>query len=229
MIKQWRGDRMAKARKARKLTQVQFAKRLNVTQSAVAGWERNFNPPSPDKYRDIEKVLKVKMDYLFNLSDKETSEQITTELEKANVEIKKIKLFDEVEDKQVPIFETISYADGYEATDQIIGYTSAKYGDFALKIFDETMMPSVPEGATLIIKKTSAAELRNGEMVAVIINNEKATIKRWYSEPALGFFTLWSENKSNFRPQNFLFSRIDLDVCILGKVVEIKITPEVLA
>lgn len=47
------------ARKATGLRQCELARRLKVTQSAVANWERGINPPLPKYHSAIARILKV--------------------------------------------------------------------------------------------------------------------------------------------------------------------------
>lgn len=60
---------LAKHRKEKRLTQVEFAKILGVTRSAVSMWELNLSNPSIQILQKISKVLDCSVDDLIN--DKE--------------------------------------------------------------------------------------------------------------------------------------------------------------
>ncbi len=67
------GNKIAKKRKDRGLTQSEFAEELNVTRQTVSRWEAGTVLPDIDKINDIATLLNVSCDYL--LKDEVTEEQ----------------------------------------------------------------------------------------------------------------------------------------------------------
>ncbi len=58
--------RIGTLRKAAKLTQKEFAERLNTTRSTVAMWETGKSQPRADKLAEIAKLLGCTIDQLFD-------------------------------------------------------------------------------------------------------------------------------------------------------------------
>lgn len=63
------GNKLKAVRKAKKLTQVEFAKALGVSSSIIAAYEQGKNFPSVSILIEICKTLGVSSDYLLGLSD----------------------------------------------------------------------------------------------------------------------------------------------------------------
>jgi len=81
---------------------------------------------------------------------------------------------------------------------------------FALKVRGESMVDDgILDGDYVIIEQTANA--RNGEIIVALIDNEKATLKRFYNEK--GSIRLQPANKS-MKPMHFAKNR----VIIQGKV-----------
>jgi len=57
-------DRIAKARKSRKLSQTQLATVLGVSRGACGQWEAGFSPPSSKRLADLARVLEVPYEWL---------------------------------------------------------------------------------------------------------------------------------------------------------------------
>lgn len=52
-------ENIRKFRELRKLTQKQFAERLNKSRNVISNWERGENSPDPDTVEQICKILEV--------------------------------------------------------------------------------------------------------------------------------------------------------------------------
>jgi repressor LexA len=225
-MKTWNGERFKKTRKIRKVSQAELAKKLGVSQASISAWEVNANAPSEDRLDEIQKILKVNINYLFGISNNPelTPLNIDENLKLKNCEI---QILHEGEERKLAVYANVSAGHGSPATDEIIDYAYSKFGDFALKVRGESMLPSVRDGDIIIAKKiSSTTELKNGDMVIAIINHDDAVIKRWYYYPDLNIFSLYSENRTQFLPMNFPAYRLGNDIHIAGKVIEIRTTPE---
>lgn len=64
-------DRLKKIRTQSGLSQLDLAKKLFVTQQAVARWESNKNTPNPETLIKISEILNVSVDYLVGRIDQE--------------------------------------------------------------------------------------------------------------------------------------------------------------
>ncbi len=74
-------ERIKELRLSLGITQVQFAKKLNVTKQCVSNWENANLQPSVDMLIQIAKTFSVSTDYLLGLNDKPTisTEGLTTD------------------------------------------------------------------------------------------------------------------------------------------------------
>lgn len=63
------GKRIKELRKSLKLTQSEFAKRVNVSPQVVSNWERDYTKPNSEDIERIATSLNTKTDYLYGLSD----------------------------------------------------------------------------------------------------------------------------------------------------------------
>lgn len=59
-------------RQARKMSQVELAKELNVTKQSVSNWENDNIQPSVEMLEKIAKVFSVSIDYLLGNDTKES-------------------------------------------------------------------------------------------------------------------------------------------------------------
>ncbi|WP_162140114.1 helix-turn-helix domain-containing protein [Haploplasma axanthum] len=66
------GEKIAKLRKERNLTQEELADKLNVSRQAVSKWESNITFPETDKIIELSKIFSCSIDYLL-LKDISTS------------------------------------------------------------------------------------------------------------------------------------------------------------
>ncbi len=64
------GDRIREIRLAKKINQVELAKRLGVTKQSVSNWENENIQPSIDMLSKIADVLSVTTDFLLSREDK---------------------------------------------------------------------------------------------------------------------------------------------------------------
>lgn len=58
-------ENIRKFRELRKLTQKQFAERLNKSRNVISNWERGENSPDPDTVEQICKILEVTPNQIF--------------------------------------------------------------------------------------------------------------------------------------------------------------------
>ena len=65
------GIRLRELRRRKKLTQAQVAKRLNLSKTAVSGYENNTKTPSVDVLIQLSILYGVTTDYLLGLDNRE--------------------------------------------------------------------------------------------------------------------------------------------------------------
>ena len=137
-------------------------------------------------------------------------------LEKANNQNRAIKLVGSAGVK-VPLVGTVTAGQPITAIEEITDYLSFQperhYTNplFALKVRGDSMInAAILDGDTVIVEQVPVAE--NGEIVVAMVENESATVKRFYKED--GHFRL--------QPGNYTMDPIIVEeVKILGKVVAV--------
>lgn len=74
-------EKLKMARKDQKITQVQLAKTLNVSQGTIANWENGLREPDLSTVQKIAEILNVSVDYLLDAVDssKRPSQKVTDE------------------------------------------------------------------------------------------------------------------------------------------------------
>ena len=126
--------------------------------------------------------------------------------------------------KRIPILGYISAGLPLYAEQHIEGYTytdlngGAEY--FALRVKGDSMNAlGINEGYLLIVRRQE--EVENGEIAVVMVGEEDATVKRFYSTDTTVTLMPQSTNPIH-QPQ--LYDLRKTSVTVLGKVVEVKFT-----
>lgn len=121
----------------------------------------------------------------------------------------------------IPILGTIRAGEPIEAVEHILGYVNLPLrGDpedyFGLSVVGDSMnLSGIKEGDVAIIRKQSTVE--SGQVAAVIINGQTATIKRFYQSDGLITLMPHSSNPEN-RP--IMVDTLIDEIRILGLVVK---------
>ena len=68
MEKQTLGQKIAELRKAKNMTQLELANRLNITDKAVSKWERDISCPDINTFPKLAEILGVSVDELLQAS-----------------------------------------------------------------------------------------------------------------------------------------------------------------
>jgi SOS-response transcriptional repressors (RecA-mediated autopeptidases) len=108
----------------------------------------------------------------------------------------------------------------YIAEIEIPEKISKRYGAsnlFGLAVNGESMNKIVQDSDYVLINKQSDA--RNGDIVAVMYNNETSTLKRFYQLDAETIILKPESNDSSFQPITIDLRQPDTDFTILGKMV----------
>ncbi|WP_047811816.1 helix-turn-helix domain-containing protein [Desulfosporosinus acididurans] len=173
---------------------------ISTTKGMISKWENEKEEPS--RFRDvatIAEVFGVTADWLIGL---------TNEKEKKTTF------------KRIPILRNIAAGIPILAQEDIEGYEqvlSNQRIDFCLRVKGDIMINSrILDGDLVYIRQQSDVE--TGEIAAVLINNETATLKRVYK--LNGTIVLRSENPSY---SDQIYSKEDMkEVRILGKAIQFK-------
>ena len=127
---------------------------------------------------------------------------------------------------RIPILGRISAGLPLYAEQNIEGYTltdlngGAEY--FALRVSGDSMNAiGINDGYTIIVLRQE--EVENGEIAVVMVGDEDATVKRFYSTDDTVTLMPQSTNP-NHQPQ--FYSLKTTDIRVLGLVVEVKFNPK---
>lgn len=75
MEKQTLGQKIAELRKAKSMTQLELANRLNITDKAVSKWERDISCPDINTFPKLAEILGVSVDELLQANANTKAEQ----------------------------------------------------------------------------------------------------------------------------------------------------------
>lgn len=63
------GERLRRARKAKRLTQKELAAKINAAHNSISNWENDQNMPDPDTIQNLCWVLDVQPNYFFEIAE----------------------------------------------------------------------------------------------------------------------------------------------------------------
>ena len=195
--------RLREARKKEGLSQAFIASKLFISQQAYAKYESGINTPNPDTLKHIAEILNVTVDYLLGGD---------------NVIIKDIPNIFPLKTKKLPLLGEIACGEPIFADEQKGEYVITEAGinaDFCLKAKGDSMIGArINDGDIVFVQ--SCPTVDNGEIAAVIIDNE-ATLKRVYYYPEQNKLVLSAENP---RYAPFVYENEQLEhVRIIGRAV----------
>ena len=204
------GERLYYLRKAKKMSQEDVAKRLDVAIQTIYKYEKGIVTNIPlDKLELLAKVLDTTTTYITGWDNGEK--------EPANPALSFPNVF-EVETKKIPLLGKIAAGEpifAEEEHESFVEAGTALHADFCLKVQGDSMINArINDGDVVFIRQQPMVE--NGEIAAVIIDNE-ATLKRVYFYP--------EDNKLILNPENpryapFVYVGEELKaIRILGKAV----------
>lgn len=203
------GDKIRMLRKRKGLTQTELGEKLGVKTNAVSKWECG-------RVEDIP-MSKVKaMSVLFDVTP---SFLIDDEQLPSNATPLDVQSF-----HRIPVLGRIAAGLPLYAEQNIEGYTltdlngGAEY--FALRVKGDSMNAArIQEGDVLIVRRQE--EVENGEVAIVMVGDDDATVKRFYS--AGNTVTLMPQS-TNPQHQAQIYDLRKTKVKVLGKVVKVEIS-----
>lgn len=157
---------LKRIRESKNMSKAELARRVGVSDVTVGHWEIGKISPRMGKIEAIADVLGVTTDELVF--------GITNDVQPVISKQKTVSLYGSIA-AGVPI-EMLVAEDQVEIPQSLIEqYPNA----FMLKIMGDSMSKIIPNGAYALIQPCS--EVCNGEVAAVAINGENATLKRFYN------------------------------------------------
>lgn len=204
------GKRLKSARKSRGLTQGDVAKKTGLSIGTISGYERDYREPDNDIQVALANIYGVSVEYLINGTSGLNSSDIRAIGIMVNIPIV----------AEIPCGEPIFTSDsilGYMPMDKSIvpGISESDY--VWLKAKGDSMTPSnITDGCLVLIRLQP--EVENGEIAAVCIDNENATLKRVLYA---GRMVILQPSNPSYKAQEYALKQIR----IVGKVVKILSDP----
>lgn len=204
------GKKLKDRRKELGLTLEEVASQLGITRQTLSRYENNkiYNIPIA-RLQSLAEILKI---------------DTNTLLKKQNTDV--IEIVDYTPNNRIPILGHISAGLPLYAEENIEGYIFSDIrhdGEyFALRVKGDSMNAAhIFEGNLLIVRKQDMIE--NGEIAVVLIDEEEATVKRFYCEGKTVTLMPQSTNPKHI-PQ--IYDTTKVSVRIVGKVIKSEITFE---
>ncbi len=205
------GKRIKEKRLECGMTMEQLGNRLGVNRSTVKRYEdgetKSIKLPT---LKEIASVLGTTTKYLLG------EENHSVVMKQTSVPYTVNRL------TRIPVLGIIRAGNPITANQEVLGYTYVDAGDpenyFALRVTGDSMNAArIFENDVVICRKQDYVE--NGQIAVVLIDNEDATIKRFYSE---GEFIRLEPQSTNSDNHTIIVNPKEKPFKILGKVVKVE-------
>ena len=196
-------DVLRQQRVAHNMTQQELADLVGLKKEAISKYENGrVRNPKQSLIKKLSIIFGVAPSTLLGISDESNNKPI-----------------------RIPILGKVVAGVPIEATEEVLGYEEitehmAKTGEyFALRVKGDSMLPTICDGDTVIVKKQESVE--SGDIAVVLINGNDATVKKLKFN-ASGV-TLIGMNASVYEPHFYTNEDVaNMPVSIIGKVVEMR-------
>lgn len=175
-------DRLKHARKQQKLTQVDVAKSVGITQATYSELERGL-VKSSGKIVEIAQVLKVNPNWLATgqgkMTAKPTADELRLKMDEIQGKVNGVERANPV--KMLPVINEVQAGQFTEIGDDVFDeYEPAhhKDGDYWLRVKGDSMTPDFKQGDLILVGKDRTAVTGN-YVVALLDGNPKATFKKY--------------------------------------------------
>lgn len=190
------------------MTQSEICDKTGINKGALSSYLSGRYFPKQKTLEKLSELFNVSINYLMGLDSQALPSNV--------IPVKKGT-------RKIPVLGSIAAGKPIEAIEDIVDYVyipeTWKDDFIALKIEGNSMSPTIPNGATVIIRLQDDAE--SGDIVAVYINGYDATCKKLKKLKA-GGIVLISLNPE-FEPMAYTNKEVlELPIRILGKVVEVR-------
>lgn len=198
------GERIKEARKAAGLTQVELAKKTELSRSYIGDIEKDRYNPSVSTLQLIAKATNAPLEALL---------PSTKPPKPAGRGVR------------IPVLGRVVAGIPIEAVEEILDYEEitpelAATGEFfALQVKGSSMEPTLRDGDVVIVKKQPTVD--SGDIAIVLVNGNDATVKEIKESPS--GITLIGHNVAVYTPKFYSNREIEeLPIQIIGKVVEMR-------
>ena len=207
-------ERLNEALKIRNISQNELAKRAGIHKSSISYYANGTYEAKQDGLTKLALALDVSEVWLMGLDVPMKRE--------SGVKLKDyvISMSPEPTFHRIPILGKIAAGLPILAEENIIGYTCTERNGgneyFALQVEGDSMNAErIHDGDIVIIKQTPQVE--DGEIAAIMVNDENATIKKYRREGDKISLIPWSNNPVH---QTQTYDLKENNIRIIGKIVE---------
>lgn len=196
------GRRLQRARERKGWTQAYVCRKLSIPNSTMNGYEKDRREPPADVLSQLAELYEVSVDYLVGRGD------IVTIIPSGSI-------------RMIPVVAEISAGAPIFAVDNVVGHlpvdtsiVNLNGGDYAWVhvVGDSMINAGITNGSHVLIRLQP--EVENGEIAAVCVDEESATLKRvFYGDGAI---VLSPENNS-MRPVSYTRDRVR----VVGKAMKV--------
>ena len=201
-------NRIKEIRKSKKLTQGELGALVGVSAAAVSQWEIGKSNISYNFAVELSDALGVSVDYLLGKENTFTGNELKKEPGARSPVVGAIRA-------GIPITAIEEVEDWEE-----IPAAMARGGDYiALRVRGSSMEPKIYDGDIAIIRRQETVE--NGQVAAILINGDEATIKKVKRTPE--GIMLIAFNAEVYEPHFYTNAEIaELPLRIYGRLVEVR-------
>lgn len=197
-------NHLKEARRAKRLTQVEVAKYIGITQGGYSGWESGATNIDSESLARLAELFDVSVDYLLGKTDQVSAPAM-----------------------RIPVLGSVPAGIPIEAIEDIIDWEELPQSMlangkeyFALQVKGDSMWPDYLPGDIVIVRKQPICD--NGEDCVVYVNGYDATLKQVKINNNDHSLTIVPRNPS-YPPRTFSAEEIQsLPVSIAGVVVELR-------
>lgn len=204
------GSRLRELRKNAGISQEELAKQLGISKSTIGMYEQGQRkkPQSDEVLKKIADFFSVSLDFLMGYESRGMNAEI---MNKYN--------FRPIETKRIPMLGAIPCGEPKECGEEFETFVEASESinaDFCLTAHGDSMINArIWDGDVVFIREQSMVE--NGEIAAVLVNDNEVTLKRFYYYPEVQRIMLCPENPK-YKP--LIYEGEELShIKILGKAV----------
>lgn len=202
------GEKIKAARKRKKLTQKELALLIHAAHNSISNWENDQNKPDPDTIQNLCWALDITPNYLFD-GDAAIEEKESPAIPSNVIHVPEMS--------KVPLVGQIACGTPILAEENITDYVDVPghiKADYALTCKGDSMVNAgIRDGDIVYIRQQD--EVENGQIAAVMVDGNEATLKRFYFDGDQ--VQLVAEN-SKIRPLAFFGEDINR-VHVIGRAV----------
>lgn len=197
-------ERLKQLRKASNLTQRQLAEDLQIGESSVSMYEQGLREPDYELLERIVDYFNVDLNFLMGRIDTGTFTPVSRI----------------VRSKKIPVYGKIPAGTPIEAIlndlgeIDIPGWLAKRDNLFGLIVSGDSMSRIVPDGYIAVLEKAST--LQNGDIGAILVNGNDATLKKFFK---LTDYVVLEPLSYNPEHLPMMIGKNDPEIHILGKLV----------